>query len=102
MKLFVETTGQFQIHTGGVEQWVRWFRPSVVRKSNFIETQIANKNLTIICEVPPEATDDEFAGVWEDSKGDYELAVAAFRSMYEDKPAPRQRKGKVSEELPTK
>jgi hypothetical protein len=91
MKLLVETTGDFQIYSGAPEQWARYNRPSVVKNTNFIQIQIANKNLTILHELPEEASDDDFAKALIACKGDKALAVASYKAEFEPKakPAPK-------------
>jgi hypothetical protein len=87
MKLIVETTGDFQIRSAMDEQYARHDRPSVVRKSSFINQHAIAGRLVTLGQVNDEATDEELVKYLESAKGDRELALASFIEAFPVNPA---------------
>lgn len=82
MKLLVETSGKFQLFVPGDGQFAHANRPSVVVPSHFFDQHVARGRLKLLHQLKDEATDAEFFAHLKESKGNVELAVAAFLSTY--------------------
>jgi hypothetical protein len=65
MKLLVETKDNLQVHGNGEEMWARYNRPSVVRQVAFMDTNISNGQLKMLAQLNDDATDAEFAELWD-------------------------------------
>lgn len=68
-------------------------RPSIVKRSGFVDARIALNQVVKVADVPDEADDDDFLTFWMDSEGDRELAIASFLSKFDPEavkaPAPK-------------
>lgn len=103
MKLVVKTTGQFQVYSVAPEQFVKAGRPTVVRPSAFIQSNIGAGRLVVLGQVTDAATDLELQAMIKENGAD--LAVASFLSMHaidpdapqpepEPQPAAKKRPGR--------
>lgn len=82
MKQIVETTGEFQLYLPAPGFFAQAHRPSVVHISAFFEQHAAAGRIKILGHVNDDATDEELVRYLEGSKGDEELAIAAFISEF--------------------
>lgn len=87
MKMLVETTGAFMLLDLSLGQTVQGHRPSVVAQSDFLNARIALHQVTKICDLPDDATDEEFETYWTDAE-DRELAIASYQSKFDAEAAP--------------
>lgn len=95
MKLLVETNGPFlkvDYTQGGLV--IQSHRPTVVAQSEFVSTNVANGQLTVLGTVTDDATDDAFLEAMAGSKT-IETAVAAFLAEFNPKPTPATEKKAV-------
>lgn len=97
MKILIETTGSFMLVDPYTGEQIRPVRPHVMTHTPFLEARIASRQLRVLnAEITDEATDEEFASFWAESKGDKALAVESFVSQFTEgsepeKPAPKKR-----------
>lgn len=83
MKLLVKSTGPHYYQDPQTGDAIEHNRPSVVRKSEFINTLIAAGKLALIsAEVNTKATDAEFLKFLVSSENDVKLATESFMSKY--------------------
>lgn len=87
MKCIIVTTGMFSLLTPYGEH-VRPTRPTVVRRSSFIDSRIFKKELKLlVAELPEEASDEDFVQVWKESKktkkNREEFAAQAYAAEFE-------------------
>lgn len=92
IKVVVETIGPYMLIDPMTGDEIPFNRPAVVKWSSFLDSRLAAKQLRILeTEINPEATDADFMSVLDASGGDFELALAAFKSEFapiEPDPAP--------------
>lgn len=103
-KVIVETTGSFILLNTDLQE-INCHRPTVVRKTGFVEQEAGNGRLKILAvKLPHEASDEEFLEFWIDSNKDKELAISSYCAAYGcnpqgdavekvSKPAPRRTGG---------
>lgn len=91
-KLLVETTGDFQLvdYSRQVHNLIPAHRPAVVDATVFVQNNVANGRLKVLGEVAEKATDADFEDTLKNSKN-VNMAVDAFKSEFDTKPAPRER-----------
>lgn len=82
MKLIVETTGAFQLHSTAPENFVRAGRPCVVRPSAFIDQHMAGQRARLLGQVNDEATDAELTHYLAEAQGDKDLAIQSFIASF--------------------
>lgn len=93
-KFLVETKDNLQVVGNGEEMHARYNRPSVVRKTGFIEQHVALGTITILAQLTDEASDKEFAEQYEAAKDEdaKEAVTEDYGKMYapegKKKPAP--------------
>lgn len=64
-------------------QTIHHNRPTVVRRTDFIDARVHEGDLTSLAtNLPPEATDDAFKLYLKECKGDVKLAVESFCSKF--------------------
>jgi len=86
VKLIVETNGPFQLVIDGLDGFAHHERPSVVRQAHLFSQNAADGKLTVLGQVPDEASDLDFAGKYTDlleSEGDKLKAIAAYIKSFE-------------------
>lgn len=82
-KLFVTTTGAFNIMDPVTGYLVQRRRPHVVPAGGFVDRHLALGDLNVHPhKLPDEADDAEFAKWFVDSNGDAELAMASYASKF--------------------
>ena len=84
MKIVVKTTGSFSLIDSLHGQEIPKDRPVVVYHSTKVAQFIKRKQVEKVCDVPDEATDEGFVPFWDESKGDEDLAIAAYISSLEE------------------
>lgn len=99
MKLLVETTGSFQLHGPGPEQFARHNRPSVVRPSFFISRATAKGEAIVLGQLTDEASDEGFLAAYGDGKTSVAVVKAyvaefALEPAVKAKPEPAAAKAK--------
>lgn len=98
MKLLVETTGSFMLKDPSTGDEIDNAHPSVVKRSEFIQSRTAMGQINIISvDLQEEATDAEFQKFWKECKGDKELAVESFLSAWGKAQKPKVEKQEESE-----
>lgn len=85
-KLLVETTGSFMLLVPNGGQVIDETRPTVVARDSFVQRQIAQSRLQIVCELPAEADDQDLLKLWNE---DAETAVEVFRARFTKDPEPK-------------
>lgn len=85
MKLFIETTGNFQLVNPIEGSLIRASRPTVVADSSFVQQHLSTGALSVVGYLTDEATDDEWAS-WLKESDEMELAKASFLSRYNQFP----------------
>lgn len=82
MKLLVETSGAFSLNDSMDSQYVDMNRPCVVLRSHFMNRHIGKGAVIVLSQLSDAATDEAFLDCWSQSKGDKDLAVAAFAAEF--------------------
>lgn len=86
MKIIVKTTGSFGLVDPINMTAIEKDRLNLVAATNFVQGRVSLGQLKIVAsDFPDVATQEDWDAYLKDSDGDVELAIAAFRSQYEDK-----------------
>jgi hypothetical protein len=83
MKILAHTTGSFVLVDPTTGDEIAHFRPSVVRRSSFIDTRAKLGQVVIVKELKPTATDKEFAKFLKEADNNLDLAMESFLSVYD-------------------
>jgi hypothetical protein len=83
MRYIAETTGSFSLldMMGTTVQEMKSWRPSIVENTPFVQQRIALGQLTVLAELPDEASDADFASYWKESTA-REQAIEAYKSKF--------------------
>lgn len=99
-KNIYETTGAFQLVGSSRAEHVPHNRPAVLESSHFTQKFQSTGALNVLGTVNDEATDEEFAKYWAESKGNRDLAVQSFIAAFPvETSAPKGRAKKAEPEV---
>ena len=93
--ILVRTLGPWTLTNGN--SLISATRPTVTHHSEFLSMRISAKQLRVVSDLKPTATDEEFVKYLEESEGNIKLAIDSFLSKYaadavdEDDSAEQQR-----------
>jgi hypothetical protein len=91
MKILAHTTGAFMLVDSTTGDEIAPFRPSVIRRSSFIDTRVKLKQIVVVSELTEDATDAQFVQFLKESDNDIELAMQSFVAAFGPKEeAPEQ------------